>query len=361
MIKIESIKLALQDNEVINKLIDLKEKFLGLEKSKEWSKSVIGAKIEFHHILEGADFKKGGNLTSTDLDQIFRLMRKFSSNKSLNRLIYEENELDIFNNKLRELYYGEQPLPERVDGLLKLKKIGTQTVSQFLVIFDWFKYPFSSYLMKQILDLDTIIEVDARKVVLQLYNIVDSSIISSRTINYLTYTIIYEQIKSILNLDNYFQINQCLMILWHPSFAGEVEREALNEVEVPYTSVSLENDLKNYLAKNPSVIELGLKLIEGGKEYDTKQAGSIDLFCKDKDGSYVVVELKRGKSGDVVVGQILRYIGWVQKNFNTDKVKGIIIVNEKDEKLDFAVIPVKNLIQVRYYQVKFEIYDNFQE
>ena len=350
----ENIKSALQSNEVINKLISLKEQFLNVESSKEWFKAVIDSKKEFHLILERVDFKKGVNLTSTDLDHIFRLMRKFSSNQSLNRLIYEEIGVDIFNNKLRELYYGEQPLPERVDDFLKLKKVREQTVSQFLVIFDWFKYPFSSYPMKQILDLDTTIEEDARKVVLQLYNIVDSSIFSNRTINYLIYTIIYDEIKSILNLDNYFQIN---IVLWRYK---ELEGEEI-QIEAPYTSVSLENDLQNYLAKNPSTIEVGLKLIEGGKEYDAKKAGRIDLLCKDKDNGYLVVELKKGKSGDIVVGQTLRYIGWVQENFKTNKVRGIIIVNEEDEKLNFALIPLKSFVQVKYYQVKFEIYDKFQE
>lgn len=349
----ENIKSLLQTNEVINKLIGLKEKFLSVESTKEWSEVVFDAKKEFDHILERADFKKGGNLVSTDLDQVFRLMKKFSSNQSLNRLIYEVNGLDNFNNKLRNLYYGEQPLPERVDNFLKLKKIGTQTISQFLVIFDWFKYPFSSYVMKQVLDLDTTIEEEARKIALQQYNIVGSGVFSNRTINYLTYIVIYKQIKSILNLDNYFQIN---MVLWRYK---ELEGEETQE-EAPYTSLSLEKDLKNYLAKNPSVIEAGLKLIEKGKEFDAQQAGRIDLLCKDKDGSYVVVELKKGKSGDAVVGQILRYMGWVKENFKTNKIRGIIIVYEVDEKLDLAVKLLKNLMQVKYYQVKFEITDTFQ-
>jgi len=353
----ENIRNALLSNEVINKLIGSKENFLNRESAKQWFENVINAKKEFHHILEGADFKKGGDLNSTDLDQLFKLLKKFSSNRSLNRLIYEVNGIDIFNNKLRKLYYGEQPLPERVDDFLKLKKVGELTVSQFLVIFDWFKYSLSSYPMKQILDLDSIIEVEARKIVLQQYNIVDTSIFLNRTINYLIYTVIYKQIKSILDLDNYFQINMILMILWHPSFAGE----GIKEDEVPYTSVSLEKDLRNYLAKNPSVIEAGLKLIEGGKEFNTKRAGIIDLLCKDKDRNYVVVELKKGRSGDIVAGQTLRYIGWVLMNFKTNKVRGIIIVNEEDEKLNFAIIPVKDFIQIKYYQVKFEISDKLQE
>jgi len=351
----ENIKSALQSNEVINKLINLKEKLLNSESSKLWSERVSDAKKEFHHILEGADFKNGGNLTATDLDQMFRLMKKLSANRSLCRLIYEENGLNNFNDKLRNLYYGKLPLPERVDDLLMLKKIGTTTISHFLVIFDWFKYSFTSPIMKEVLDLDTYIETEAKKMVLQEYNIVDSSIFSNRTINYLVDSIIIKQIKSILNLDNYFQVNKLLWIY------SELVDEEIIEDEISYTSVSLEKDLQNYLAENTGVIEVGLKLIDGGKELDTQQVGRIDLLCKDKDGSYVVVELKKGRTGDTVIGQIQRYIGWVMKNFNIDKVRGIIIANEEDEKLDFAIIPVKSFIQVKYYQVKFEIYDKFQE
>jgi len=62
----ENITSALQSNEVINKLINLKEKLLNSESSKLWSERVSDAKKEFHHILEGVDFKNGGNLTAID-------------------------------------------------------------------------------------------------------------------------------------------------------------------------------------------------------------------------------------------------------------------------------------------------------
>jgi restriction system protein len=124
----------------------------------------------------------------------------------------------------------------------------------------------------------------------------------------------------------------------------------------PFGSVSLENDLRDYLATNISSIEKGLTLI--GKEYDTKEAGRIDLLCKDKNGTSVVIELKKGRKSDEVVGQILRYIGWVMNNQNP-KVRGIIIVNEPDGKLEFAVVPLKNLIEIKYYKVKFEISSNY--
>ncbi|MGB3458410.1 MAG: endonuclease NucS domain-containing protein [Halobacteriota archaeon] len=127
-------------------------------------------------------------------------------------------------------------------------------------------------------------------------------------------------------------------------------------VELPPYSVSLEKDLINYLASDPSQIEKGLELKE--KEYDTKTAGRIDLLCTDKNRDFVVIETKKGKESDKVVGQIQRYMGWVNRNLakNGENVKGIIIVNEFDEWLDYAV-SVNDNIQLKYYEVKFVVGD----
>ncbi len=71
--------------------------------------------------------------------------------------------------------------------------------------------------------------------------------------------------------------------------------------------MSLEKDLIDYLASDPSQIEKGLELKE--KEYDTKSAGRIDLLCTDKNRDFVVVETKKGKESDKVVGSIQQYMG----------------------------------------------------
>ena len=128
------------------------------------------------------------------------------------------------------------------------------------------------------------------------------------------------------------------------------------DVEIPPYSVSLEKDLINYLASDPSQIEKGLELKE--KEYDTKSAGRIDLLCIDRNRDFVVIETKKGKESDKVVGQIQRYMGWITRNLakNGENVRGIIIVNEFDEWLDYAV-SVNDNIQLKYYEVKFVVRD----
>lgn len=65
--------------------------------------------------------------------------------------------------------------------------------------------------------------------------------------------------------------------------------------------------------------------------------------------------MKKSKSSDVVIGQILRYIGWVKEKLAKDyNVRGIIIVKEKDEKLDYALkdAPKVNLF---IYNVSFDV------
>jgi len=120
-------------------------------------------------------------------------------------------------------------------------------------------------------------------------------------------------------------------------------------------SVSLEKDLLSFLAKNISLVESGLQLKE--KEYQT-DAGRIDLLCVDREGSFVVIETKKGKESDKVVGQISRYMGWVKLELarQNQKVKGIIITNEADDQLKYAVAPHDN-IKLKYYKVKFELSD----
>ena len=78
----------------------------------------------------------------------------------------------------------------------------------------------------------------------------------------------------------------------------------------------------------------------------------------DKNRDFVVVETKKGKESDKVVGQIQRYMGWITRNLakNGESVRGIIIVNECDEWLDYAV-SVNDNSQWKYYEVKFAVRD----
>ena len=75
-----------------------------------------------------------------------------------------------------------------------------------------------------------------------------------------------------------------------------------------------------------------------GLEYEGRQVetpiGRIDLLCRGIDGKYVVIEIKANEANDAVFGQILRYIGWIHRNFEDgeDNVRGIILAGHFPEK-----------------------------
>ena len=50
-----------------------------------------------------------------------------------------------------------------------------------------------------------------------------------------------------------------------------------------------------------------------------------------------MVELKKTQGTDQVVGQTLRYMGWVREEYPENKVRGVIIVPKKDEALRYAL------------------------
>jgi len=90
-----------------------------------------------------------------------------------------------------------------------------------------------------------------------------------------------------------------------------------------------ENDLKNFLAKHLSVLEPGLRLYEeegiSGVEFPAG-ARFIDILAVDGSDCFVVIELKVSRGYDRVVGQLLRYMGWVKSNLadsNQDKAFGV--------------------------------------
>ena len=322
---------------------------LQTEEAKNWMVSEDEAEEKIHSILTKVNFEGGGDLTAEDFNELFRLLRKFSPNRALSNLLYKSIGLENLNRQLRNLYYGKDPFAKRVDDFFRLKGIGIQTLSQFLVAFDSRKYPLITSQTKESLNLDSTQEEAARKEALERYGIQDTSQYLERTIDFLTDMIIFETIKSITGVEKYTRVN-CL--IWF----GNCNSEEGSEEPVAYTSVTLENDLRDYLASNPAAIEKGLTIVQ--KEFDTKEIGRIDLLCKDKNGNAVVVELKKGRKSDEVVGQILRYIGWVMNNQKT-KVRGIIVVNKPDDRLEYAVAPLKNMIDIKYYRVKFEISNTY--
>jgi hypothetical protein len=109
--------------------------------------------------------------------------------------------------------------------------------------------------------------------------------------------------------------------------------------------------------------KLGLQIFtdehgRSGRQYDTYEVGRIDLLCKDRNGNFVVVELKKGEASDQVISQLQRYMGWVRQKLAGDNqdVKGLILAEKSDRYLEYAVKANPN-IQLKYYRVLIELLD----
>jgi restriction system protein len=93
-----------------------------------------------------------------------------------------------------------------------------------------------------------------------------------------------------------------------------------------------------------------------GQQFAT-DAGPIDVLAISKDKKrLLVVELKRGRASDVVVGQVLRYMGFVKEEIAEadQSVEGVIIALEDDQKLRWALISVPSISFYRY-EVTFRL------
>lgn len=79
--------------------------------------------------------------------------------------------------------------------------------------------------------------------------------------------------------------------------------------------------------------------------FDTQEVGIMDFLAIDKGNNFIVIELKRG-STDQTLGQTLRYMGWVRSNLckNGQSVRGMIIAESKDNRLDYALGVTPNVV-----------------
>ena len=113
------------------------------------------------------------------------------------------------------------------------------------------------------------------------------------------------------------------------------------ERENQQTGFAYESDLRDFLSQNLAIIESGLHLYEdegiSGVEFPVG-GRFIDLLAIDKHNNYVVIELKVSKGYDRVIGQLLRYMAWIETNQAepNQKVRGIIIAREISNDLHLA-------------------------
>jgi len=127
-------------------------------------------------------------------------------------------------------------------------------------------------------------------------------------------------------------------------------------------SFALEAHLEDFLVKNWEQTELGKEFDiyeeegEKAQQYQT-DTGPLDILAISKDRKrLLVVELKKGRASDAVVGQTLRYMGYVQGVLaeNGQTVHGAIIALEDDPRIRRALAMVDS-IQFYRYQISFKL------
>lgn len=130
------------------------------------------------------------------------------------------------------------------------------------------------------------------------------------------------------------------------------------------TVFALEKHLEDFLVKNWSQTSLGKDYnifeVDGelvGQQYPS-DTGPIDILAISKDKKNIlVVELKKGRVSDNVVGQIQRYMGYVKEELAEDNqtVKGVIIGLDEDIRIKRALAVTQN-IEFYRYEVKFKLF-----
>lgn len=133
-------------------------------------------------------------------------------------------------------------------------------------------------------------------------------------------------------------------------------------IEDPGT-FALEKHLEDFLVANWSQTEFGrthdIFSDEGepvGQQFPS-DTGAIDILAISKDRKeLLVVELKRGRASDAVMGQVQRYMGYVAGELAEEgqSVRGAIIALEDDLRLRRALSVTSNIDFYRY-QVSFKL------
>lgn len=126
---------------------------------------------------------------------------------------------------------------------------------------------------------------------------------------------------------------------------------------------ALEKHLEDFLVSNWSKTEFGkdYKIFEDdgelvGQQYPS-DTGPIDILAVSKDEKEIlVVELKKGRASDNVVGQVQRYMGYVKEELCTREqtVRGVIVALDDDTRIRRA-LSVANNIDFYRYEVNFKL------
>jgi restriction system protein len=134
-----------------------------------------------------------------------------------------------------------------------------------------------------------------------------------------------------------------------------IEDPAIFALEKHLEDFLVQNWKQTELGKNYDIYEEDGELV--GQQYQS-DTGPIDILAIRKDKKeLLVVELKKGRVSDSVVGQVQRYMGYVQQELAEEgqKVSGVIIALDDDIRIRRALAVAPN-IDFFKYQVSFKLF-----
>ena len=135
------------------------------------------------------------------------------------------------------------------------------------------------------------------------------------------------------------------------------EKDKPDEFDGSAVEFAYEADLRNFLAKNLQIIEPGLSLYkeEGIKGIEFPVGGRfIDILALNKHDEFVVIELKVSRGYDRVIGQLLRYLGWVKENMSEENqlVRGVIVARSISEDL---LLACRDLPRIKLFEYELSV------
>jgi hypothetical protein len=123
----------------------------------------------------------------------------------------------------------------------------------------------------------------------------------------------------------------------------------------------MEKQLEDFIIENWDSTEFGetLDLIYEDGDLLSQQfrtdVGPIDILARRKDGKgYTVIELKKNQTSDDTIGQVLRYMGWVNQELKPEVVDGLVVAGKYDKRLHYAASMAPN-VEVFVYEVSFNL------